>query len=169
MTAPTTDPVPAISTPVVPAAPVGLTHPCVRCGAPVPLDVGLCERCNPLGLKDSASSQVHGTVVLAVILAIVGLALVGRLALTGVGPFAATFVSAVPDGDGLAVTVTVTNQGTGAGQTTCRVTDPLDRNGGRSGFVLSPRIEPGGTATFTKHITELGSESRDLTVECTAP
>src|SRR5690242_13721639 len=57
-----------------------LTHPCARCGAPVPLDVGLCERCNPLGLKDSASSQVHGTVFVAVGLAVVVLAIVAHLA-----------------------------------------------------------------------------------------
>ena len=48
-----------------PPGPKPLTHPCVRCGAPVPLDVGLCERCNPLGLRDSSASQVHGTVVIA--------------------------------------------------------------------------------------------------------
>ena len=29
-----------------------LTHACVRCGAPVGLGVGLCENCNPLGLRD---------------------------------------------------------------------------------------------------------------------
>ncbi len=145
------------------------THPCVRCGAPVPLDVGLCERCNPLGLKDSSASQVHGTVVIAVIVAVVGLALVGRLALSGVGPFPATFVGAAADGDGLAITLTVTNQGSGAGQTTCRLTDPLDRNGNAGGFVLSPRIEPGATVTFTKRVIELGSEVRSLDVACNAP
>jgi hypothetical protein len=163
VTTPTTEPLSAAT----PSA--GPTHPCVRCGDPVPLDVGLCERCNPLGLKDSSASQVHGTVVIAIVIGIVGLALAGRLALAGIGPFPATFVSAAADGVGLAVTVTVTNEGTNTGQTTCRVTDPLDRNGGRSGFILSPRIEPGQTVTFTKRITELGSGVRDLTVACSAP
>lgn len=169
VTAPTTEPGPG-PTPSAPVAPaVAHTHPCVRCGAPVPLDVGLCERCNPLGLKDASASQAHGTVVIAIVLAVVGLALFGRMALAGVGPFPATFVSAASDGDGLAITVTVTNEGSGAGQTTCRVTDPVDRNSGRSGFVLSPRIEPGRTVTFTKRVTELGSEARDMTVACRAP
>ena len=67
----------------------GVTHPCARCGAPVPLDVGLCERCNPLGLKDAASSQVHGTVFLAVGLAVVALAVIAHFAVAGIGPFAA--------------------------------------------------------------------------------
>ena len=71
------------------SGPKPLTHGCLRCGAPVPLDVGLCERCNPLGLKDSSASQVHGTVFIAVLVAVIGLALLGRLTLAGVGPFAA--------------------------------------------------------------------------------
>ncbi len=145
------------------------THPCVRCGAPVALDVGLCERCNPLGLKDSSASQVHGTVVIAIVLAVVGLAIVGRLSLSGVGPFPSTFVSAVPDADGLAVTLTVTNSGSSAGQTTCRLTDPLDRNGNAGGFVLSPQIQPGASVTFTKRVTAFGSEARTLDVACSAP
>ena len=150
-------------------APTTQTHACVRCGAPVALDVGLCERCNPLGLKDSSASQVHGTVVIAIILAVVGLAIIGRLSLSGVGPFPSTFVSAVPEGDGLAVTLTVTNAGSNAGQTTCRVTDPLDRNGNAGAFVLSPQIQPGASVTFTKPVTAFGSEARTLDVSCSAP
>ena len=42
------------------------THGCVRCGAPVPIADGMCERCNPLGLKQPAASQAHGTVVLGI-------------------------------------------------------------------------------------------------------
>ena len=165
----TTTPTPARTDPGAVRDPAPMTHGCVRCGAPVPLDVGLCERCNPLGLKDSSASQVHGTVFIAVLVAVIGLALVARLTLAGVGPFGGTVVGAVPDGTGLAVTLTVTNQGTAAGQTTCRLTDPADRNGGGSAFVLSPRIDPGATVTFTKTVTELGNTVRDLTVECSAP
>ena len=61
------------------------------------------------------------------------------------------------------------NQGTSAGQTTCRVLDPADRNGGRGGLVLSPQIEPGQTLSFTKRVTELGTTVRPLSVECSAP
>ena len=156
MTAPTT------------AAPE-LTHPCVRCGAPVPLDVGLCERCNPLGLRDSSASQVHGLALLGVAAAVVVLAVVGRLAISGVGPFDGRIVSAAPDGGGLAITLQVTNHGTSVGHTTCRVSDPADRSGGRDGFILSPQVQPGETLTFTKRVVELGSTVRDLTVECSSP
>jgi hypothetical protein len=158
--------------PATPAAPVPVqpvTHGCQRCGAPVAIDVGLCERCNPLGLADSSSSQLHGTVFIGVVLAVVALALIGRLSLTGVGPFEGSVAAAVASGDGLAITLTVTNNGTGTGQTTCRVTDPVDRSGGGSAFLLSPQIAGGKTSTFTQTVTQLGSKIRPLTVECSAP
>lgn len=146
-----------------------ITHPCVRCGAPVPIDVGLCERCNPLGLRDSSASQVHGIAIGGVAAAVIALAIVARLAISGVGPFDATILSAAPDAAGLAITLQVTNTGSSAGQTTCRVQDPADRNGGIGGLILSPRIEPGQTVSFTKHLDALGSDVRPLTVECSTP
>ncbi len=35
--------------------------------------------------------------------------------------------------------------------------------------MLSPRIEPGATLTFTKTVNELGNTVRELTVECSSP
>ena len=156
-----------MSTP--PATPTGLTHACARCGAPVPLDVGLCDQCNPLGLRDAASSQVHGTVFLGVAFAVVVLALVARLSVSGIGPFPAQVSAVAEAGDGLAVTLIVTNEGTSIGSTTCRITDPGARYGGASAYVLSPRIQPGETVTFTADVTQLGDTPRLLSVECAAP
>jgi hypothetical protein len=135
----------------------------------VPIEVGLCERCNPLGLKDSSASQVHGIAIAGVAAAVIILAVIGRMAISGIGPFDSRVVSAVPDGGGLAITLQVTNTGTSAGQTTCRVLDPADRNGGRGGLVLSPNVGPGQTVTFTKHVDELGSTVRALSIECSHP
>jgi hypothetical protein len=149
--------------------PTELTHACVRCGAPVAIEVGLCEACNPLGLRDVSSTQVHGIALTGVVAAVIALALVGRLLIAGVGPFTAQVAGVAADGDALAVTLTVTNEGNSAGQTTCRLTDPLDRSGVGAGFVLSPQIEPGATETFTKRVTGLGSAVRELIVECSAP
>jgi hypothetical protein len=160
------------STPVAPgAAPARPepTHPCARCGAPVGPGIGLCERCNPLGLKDSASSQVHGSVFIGIVGAIIGLALLARLAVAGLGPFPAAVDSVMPSGDGLAVSVTVTNEGSAAGQTTCRVVDPADRGISVSAFVLSPPIQPDQTLTFTSVVTEFGTEPRELAVTCRTP
>ena len=144
------------------------THACVRCGAPVAIDVGLCERCNPLGLRDSASSQVHGLAIGGIVLFVILLAVAAHVALAGVGPFDGS-VTAVRDGSGLAVTLTVTNRGSGVGQTTCRVSDPADRTGNLGAFVLTPRIDPGQTVTVTQTVTELGTALRPLVADCRAP
>ncbi len=141
----------------------------MRCGAPVAIDVGLCERCNPLGLRDSASSQMHGIAIGGVVLFVVIMAVVARFALAGVGPFDGTVANVVPDADGLAITLSVTNQGNSAGQTTCRVTDPADRTGNVGGFMLSPQIQPEQTLAFTQRVTALGTTVRPLVVECSSP
>jgi hypothetical protein len=134
----------------------------------VAIDVGLCERCNPLGLRDSSASQVHGIAIGGVALALVLLAIFARLSVTGIGPFVAS-ASAVAEGNGLAVTLTVTNQGTSTGQTSCRVTDPTDRTGAAGAIVLSPRIDPDETRTFTVHVAELGTTAVPLHVDCKGP
>ena len=154
--------------PATPATPAP-THPCARCGAPVGPGIGLCERCNPLGLRDSASSQVHGTVFVTVAIAIVLLFVLARLSISGSGPFPAAISAVTPTADGLAVTVTVTNEGTSAGQTTCRIVDVADRGVSRSAFVLSPRIEPGQTLGFPAVVTEFGPDARALAVTCRTP
>ena len=97
----------------------------MRCGAPVAIDVGLCERCNPLGLRDSAASQMHGIAIGGVVLFVVIMAVVARFALAGVGPFEGAVAGAVPDGDGLAITLSVTNHGTNSRP------DDLPRDGPR--------------------------------------
>jgi hypothetical protein len=154
-----------MSTP--PATPTGLTHACARCGARVPLDVGLCEKCNPIGLKDAASSQVHGTVFLGIGLAVVGLMVLALLAVRGIGPFPAEVVAFHSEGDTLLVSLSVTNKGTSIGSTTCRITDPT--SDGRAGFVQSPRIEPGATKQFEAPVTGIGTTPQQLTAECSSP
>jgi predicted nucleic acid-binding Zn ribbon protein len=155
-------------TPAVPADEP--TQHCVRCGAIVPLDTAMCERCNPLGLKQPAPSQAHGTVVLAIVVAVIALALLGKASLGGVGPFQGRIGGIAPAPDGLAVTLTVQNQGTSRGSTTCRVYDPSTPGlGPDAAFVLSPEIEAGGQVTFTKPVIGLGSVVRPLAVECTGP
>jgi hypothetical protein len=135
----------------------------------VALDVGLCERCNPLGLRDSASSQVHGTVFVAVALGIVGLALAARFAVAGIGPFSAAIAGMTDDGTALVVQLQVTNTGTATGSTTCRITDPAMQGSGQPIFVLSPRIEPKATVSFEKRLVGMPGPVRALAVDCPAP
>jgi hypothetical protein len=145
-------------------------HGCVRCGAPVPIGTAMCERCNPLGLAEPAPSQVHGTVLLAVVVAVALLAVLGRVAIAGIGPFRAEIAGVVPEPPGLAVTLRVTNTGSNGGSTTCRVFDPTVTGiGPESAYVESPRIEPGQTAVFSKQVTSLGSALRPLATDCDTP
>lgn len=146
------------------------THPCARCGAPVDLGVGLCERCNPLGLKDSASSQVHGTVFLAVGVAIAGLAVAAHLAVAGVGPFTAkvTGVRAGLTVGAVIATIEIRNEGTALGSATCRLTDPADRGVIDSSVLTSPRVGAGATITF-EHEVSFGAPGRPLTIACSGP
>jgi len=162
-----------MAAPAAPAQPTpnpALTHPCARCGAPVPLSVGLCERCNPLGLKDAASSQVHGTVFVAVGLAVAGLTAAAHLAVAGIGPFAAQ-VTGMRAGDtagAVVATISVTNQGSAAGTATCRLTDPADRGADHSDVVYTPRVAPGATITFD-HEVPFGSVDRPYAIDCHGP
>ena len=155
--------------PTSPAEPAALTHGCVRCGAPVALDIALCERCNPLGLPQPASSQAHGTVFLAIAVSVAGLALLGRFALSGIGPFRGTIANVVAAPPGLAITISVTNEGASSGSTTCRVYDPQANGSPQSVYLLSPQIEPGRTVSFSKETAILGSTVRPLAVECGRP
>lgn len=155
-----------METPTLPAEPAAPTHGCVRCGAPVALDIALCERCNPLGLPQPASSQAHGTVFLAIVLSVVGLALLGRFALSGIGPFSGSIANVVAAPPGLAITISVTNEGASSGSTTCRVYDPQSNGSLQTVYLVSPPIEPGRTVSFSKQTAIFGSTVRPLAVEC---
>jgi hypothetical protein len=112
---------------------------------------------------------VHGTVFVVVALAIVLLLVVARLSIAGSGPFPATVSAVTPTADGLAVTITVSNDGTDSGQTTCRIVDVADRGVSHSAIVLSPRIDAGQTVSFATVVTEFGPGPRDLAVTCRTP
>jgi hypothetical protein len=160
-------------TPTAPPSPNPIarvqTHGCARCGAPVALDVGLCERCNPLGLRDSSSSQVHGTVFVGVVVAIVGLALAARLAVAGIGPFQAVVAGMTEDAGALVVDVRLTNSGSAAGTTSCRVSDPALQGAGTPVFFVSPRIAPKETVTVAQRLVGFSGPARPLDVECSSP
>jgi hypothetical protein len=156
------------TTTVSPPAPAEPTHPCARCGRPVGPGIGLCEDCNPIGLRDVASGQVHGSVFVAVLAAVAILAVLARLSIAGIGPFPASVDKVEATSGGLAITLTVTNQGS-AGQTTCRVGIAGDQGVGTAAFITTPRLEAGETRTFTRVVSAIGSEPRDLVVSCRTP
>ncbi len=157
---------PAAPAPLPAAAPEP-THGCVRCGAQIPVSESMCEACNPLGLKSPAASQAHATVFLGIGLAVVIMAVVARVLIADVGPFRAAVDGVAADPAGLRVTVTLSNEGSSAGTTTCRVDDPTA--GGISPnamFVESPLVPGGGKVTFDMVVGSLGKEPRPLLVDC---
>lgn len=143
------------------------THGCVRCGAPIPISESMCERCNPLGLKSPAASQAHGIAIVGVGIAVVVLAVLGRLVLADVGPFSGSVTSVVPDPNGLMVTILVTNAGSSAGSVTCRIDDPaMGGIGPSSVFVQSPQVPGDGEVSFDVVVGSFGSTPIQLTADC---
>jgi hypothetical protein len=110
----------------------------------------MCDRCNPGSLGGPSATQVHGTIVAAVGVGFVLLALVGRVILAGVGPFPAQITQATlrPDG-GIDVTLRITNDGTRTASASCRV----DRGGVNAPddiFFLTQPIAAGASITVSQ-------------------
>lgn len=146
------------------------THACVRCGRPVPIDVALCEECNPLGLRQPAATQVHAIAAGGLLLAILILAVLARVSLSGVGPFQGAIGGLEAATTGFQVTLSVTNSGTKAGATTCRVWDASRPAGGASQVVQTPVVPAGETLTFSALLGEgFGRPSVTLAVDCASP
>lgn len=133
------------------------------------LDVALCEDCNPLGLKQPASTQVHAIAAGGILLFVLFLAVVGRAALGGIGPFSGEVRGVAASAGGLAVTLAVTNAGSTASATTCRVVEASRPVGGPGQLLQTPNIQPGQTREFTSQVSVFGGALQDLTVDCQSP
>ena len=146
------------------------THPCIRCGREgVPADAGLCELCNPLELSQPSATQMHGIAALGIIVFVVILAVAGRAAIAGTGPFTGRLVGVSPSADGLAVTIVVDNQGRNASATTCTVTETPPRVGGPSQVVQTPLVPATSSIEFTAIVTKFGATPVDLVASCQSP
>ncbi|HEY6608382.1 MAG TPA: hypothetical protein VI277_04220 [Candidatus Limnocylindria bacterium] len=141
---------------------------CIKCGREIGVDESICEVCNRAGMIQPSASQYHGTVAVAIVLAVVGLAVAASLSMRGVGPYAAQ-VREVVAGDplGYAITVTVTNEGTAAGRAKCQlfVLDDAGRQV-RAANAITERIEGGGDTSLTVTIPGLEVEPATVTATC---
>lgn len=123
---------------------------CQRCGRPTPLGVGMCDVCNPGHIGGASATQVHGTIVAGVGIGFLGLAILGRLLLAGVGPFPVKITQAAVQPNGaLEVTLAVTNDGTREAAASCRV-NRGGLNSSNDVFFLTDPIPPGATSSFTR-------------------
>ena len=141
---------------------------CIKCGREVGPDETICEICNRAGMATPSASQYHGTVVVAIVMAVAGLAVAASLSLRGVGPYGAEVLGvepAVPAG--YAITYAVTNEGTKAGRAKCQLV-ALDADGQRlrtRGTVTS-QIAGGASAELVETVPGLEEEPASVTVSC---
>lgn len=99
------------------------TDHCFRCGKPTPAGVGLCDEHNPQHLSGPSSTQMHATIFGGIVLGVVGFFLLARLAVGTAGPFSAEVTAATADGaGGVALTISLTNDGDATGVADCRFT-----------------------------------------------
>ncbi|MEO5919282.1 MAG: hypothetical protein ABIQ17_06950 [Candidatus Limnocylindrales bacterium] len=129
----------------------------------------LCEDCNPLGLKQPATTQVHALAAGGIVLFVLFLAVVGRLALAGIGPFTGEVLDVVAAPAGLEVTVAVTNQGTRASATTCRVVEAARPVGGPGQLLQTPKVPAGQTIEFSAPVSVFGTVVIELRADCQSP
>jgi hypothetical protein len=93
----------------------------------------------------------------------------GRFALAGTGPFSGTVDGVAPADGGLAVTLLVSNAGTKAGATTCRITADGRPVGGAGELVQTPVIPAGSDLRFSAVVTRFGTVPTGLAVDCQSP
>lgn len=141
---------------------------CIKCGREIGPDESICAVCNRAGMATPSASQYHGTVVVAIVLAVVALAIAASLSLRDVGPYAAQ-VSAVEPADpvGFTISYVVRNEGTSAGRAKCQLT-ALD-DAGRQLRVrnsLTAQIRGGERTEAQETIPGLEVRPATVTVRC---
>ncbi len=141
---------------------------CIKCGREIGPDESICEVCNRAGMKTPSASQYHGTMVVAIVVGVILMAVAASLAMRGVGPFSADVTRTTVGADGItSVTLSVRNDGTAAGRAKCRI---VAQDGqGRSLLsrsVVSPRIGPGRTSTFSEPMVGLAERPASVSADC---
>ena len=141
---------------------------CLKCGRPIEVEETMCEVCNRAGMTSPAATQMHGTVAVAVIGSVAGMAIVAGMLVGGVGPFAAAVRHVDPVAEAsVVVEVEVANDGTRAGRARCELT-ALDTGGtpvART-VALSPEVPAGGSVPFEAQIPGLTTDPAGVTVQC---
>ena len=106
---------------------------------------------------------------MAIVGAVVLLAVAGRLALSGVGPFHGVVSAVNPSATGLAVALTVRNDGSKEGSTTCRLTEATRAGTGPAAVILTPHVAAGQSLTFSTSVEQFGTSVLALAVDCHSP
>ncbi|HET6819111.1 MAG TPA: hypothetical protein VFH98_01000 [Candidatus Limnocylindria bacterium] len=154
-----------------PASPPTDTRPlrhCYKCGREIGPDQSICDVCNRAGMATPSASQYHGTIAVAIIAGVVGLALWASLAMRGVGPYQASVLNVTgAAGDAVAVTVQVANEGSARGTPSCRMeAQDADHRPIRSAGLETAQIDGGQSATFSGRIPGLPQLPASVVVSC---
>lgn len=140
---------------------------CIKCGREIGPDESICEACNRAGMATPSASQYHGTIVVAIVLAVAGLAIAASLALRGVGPYVAELRSVTAADPGFTITYAVTNEGTKPGRAKCQLI-ALGPAGERlrAQSTITDQIAGGATAEHSHTIAGLEAEPDDVSISC---
>jgi hypothetical protein len=143
------------------------TRNCIKCGREIGADESICDICNRAGMATPSATQYHGTVVVAIVLAVAGLAVAASLSLRGVGPYEANLREVAAADIGYAITYAVTNEGTRPGRAKCQLV-ALDADGRelRTRGTVTSQISGGSTVELTETIPGLEVEPATVTVSC---
>ena len=152
--------------PTVP--PFGAVGRCLKCGRPIEPTETMCEVCNRAGMVAPAATQMHGTVAVAIIGSVAGMAILASILLGEPGPFAtgAATVGSMT-GTALEVQVPVSNHGEREGRARCQLTalDPQGLELAQTVVVTEP-IDAGGTVTLDATIPDVTAQPAKVEVRC---
>ena len=141
---------------------------CLKCGRPIDPEETMCEVCNRAGMTSPAATQMHGTVAVAIIGAVAGMALLAGVLVGGVGPYAASVTAVQPVAEAaVIVTVEVANEGERAGRARCELTaiDTIGNPVART-VALSPPVPGGETLPFDAQIPGVTQDPERVVVRC---
>jgi hypothetical protein len=141
---------------------------CIKCGREVGPDESMCATCLRAGMVAPSASQYHGTVAVAIVLAVAALAIAASISLRGIGPWSAAIHDAEPNGIGaVSVTLMVTNEGSASGRAKCRIVARGD-NGQllRTRNFVTGSIEGGDSYETTQSVPGLPAVPASLDVSC---
>jgi hypothetical protein len=143
------------------------TRACIKCGREVGPDESMCAACNRAGMATPSATQYHGTIAVAIVVAVIVMAWAAGAALEGVGPYHAEVRGVVAADAGYDIAYAITNEGTKAGRAKCRLT-ALDGTGRRlrSANAISPQVAGGATIEASASIPGLDEQPADITVRC---
>lgn len=140
---------------------------CIKCGREIGSEESICEVCNRAGMATPSATQYHGTIVVAIVVAVAALAWAASASLEGVGPYAAEVRDVTVAEIGYDITYAVTNEGDRAGRAKCRLV-ALSESGRqlRTLNALTRRIPGGETAEETESIPGLEELPDSVQVSC---